>query len=157
MTWTMLLFLVFFFFFFWSRMVSMDRKKSPYGLVTVTDCLHLVLFGHWCRISQIFVTPLQSVINSSSCRSSRTTLTLDHSKQLCLYKQSIIWHPTNMPKRLELPHSDCIHHCFFSCTTSISLWRTWETTVFYPTASQRTDHPTRRKRLCSEYWLTCWL
>jgi len=51
--------------------VEASHGLSPLGSV----------FGHWCRISQIFATPLQNVINLSSCRSSRTTHTLDHSKQ----------------------------------------------------------------------------
>jgi len=46
--------------------VEASHALSPFGFV----------FGHWCRISQIFATPVQNVINLSSCRLSRTTLTL---------------------------------------------------------------------------------
>jgi len=78
--------------------VEASLGLSPFGSV----------FGHWCHISQIFATPLQNIINLSSCRSSRTTLTLVHYLTVdhlasCKYA----W-------QLELPHSDCIHHCFFS-------------------------------------------
>jgi len=94
-------------------MVSMDRRGyhglSPFGSV----------FGHWCRISSLRSLPhhfkitkchqsilVQVVPDDAHTRSFQTIMSLT--------VDSIIWHPANMPKLLELPHSDCIHHCFIS-------------------------------------------
>ena len=46
--------------------------QVPWSAWTVGACHGLSpfgsVFGHWCRISQIFATPLQNVINLSSCK-----------------------------------------------------------------------------------------
>ena len=68
--------------------VEASLGLSPFGL------FWSFVFGHWCHISHIFATPLQNIINLSSCRSSRTTLTLVHYLTVdhlasCKYAQTV--------------------------------------------------------------------